>query len=78
MSMIGLAEEEQFSWVQGFFEEPSAILRHNGLYMEIQIDREDSDWEKRKIWVKDILVESALTTIQDCEDSVAAVDMQTK
>ena len=78
-SLDGLADEEKFSGYRGSKEEPSAVLlKHNGLHMEIQIDREDSIGKNEKGGVKDILVESALTTIQDCEDSVAAVDAADK
>lgn len=74
----GLTDEAQFV---GFVNEdnPSSILlKHNGLHIDIQIDPEDPVGAVHPAGVKDVLMESALTTIQDCEDSVAAVDAEDK
>ena len=64
--------------LRGYCGEPAAptsvLLRHNGLHVEIQIDRNHPIGAGDSAGVKDVVLEAALTTIQDCEDSVAAVD----
>ncbi|MDP5071966.1 MAG: malate synthase G, partial [Congregibacter sp.] len=74
-----LAEPAQLRGYRGDPRMPTAILlRHNGLHVEIQIDADSPIGSEDKASVKDLLLESAISTIQDCEDSVAAVDAEDK
>lgn len=78
-SLTELQEEDKFLGYQGEEESPDALLfKNNGLHFEVQIDRTDSIGKTDDAGVKDILMEAALTTIMDCEDSVAAVDAEDK
>ncbi len=78
-SKVTLADTDKFEGYSGDVENPKGILmKNNNLHVEIQIDREDSVGKDDLAGIKDILVESAVTTIQDCEDSVAAVDGEDK
>ena len=78
-SKVGLKDESKFIGFNGEPENPSRILfKNNNLHLEIQVDKEDSVGKDDPAGIKDILIESAVTTIQDCEDSVAAVDAEDK
>ena len=78
-SRTGLKNAAQFIAFQGDAAAPTAVLlKHNGLHFEIQIDASTPVGQTDAAGVKDVLMEAALTTIMDCEDSVAAVDADDK
>ena len=78
-SAAALADSSQFV---GYNEQggslSTVLLRNNGLHIEIQIDRNHPVGEAHPAGVKDVVLEAAVTTIQDCEDSVSAVDVADK
>ncbi len=72
---VGLQEPEKFVGYNGSPEAPTEILiGNNGLHLIIQIDPGHPVGRADAAHVKDVVMESAVTTIQDCEDSVAAAD----
>ena len=75
----GLKDTSQYIGYQDKGEESYNLLfKNNNLHFEIQIDPKHPIGQTDKAGIKDILMESAITTIQDCEDSVAAVDGEDK
>ena len=78
-SKVGLKDNSKFIGYTGEPGNPSGILfKNNKLHLEIQVDREDSVGKDDAAGIKDVLIESAVTTIQDLEDSIAAVDAEDK
>ena len=74
-----LRSQKQFVGYLGDSNNPKSILLiNNGLHFEIQVDYSHNVGSSDKAGVKDIVLEAALTTIMDCEDSVAAVDAEDK
>jgi malate synthase len=78
-TVSGLADPDQFVGFIGSPNDPSSILlRNHGLHVEIKIDRDSRVGGQDLAGVNDVILESALTTIVDFEDSIAAVDAEDK
>ena len=78
-SQTTLANPSQLIGFKGEAQNPSVILlKNNGLHLELQIDHHHPIGQADKAGLKDVVLEAALTTIMDCEDSVAAVDAEDK
>jgi len=78
-SLTTLADTSALVGYQGEPDSPTVVLlKHHGLHVEIHFDRTHPIGKTDAAGIADVVIESAITTIQDCEDSVAAVDAADK
>lgn len=78
-SETGLQDPSQLIGYNGDAAAPDSILlKHNGLHLDVKVDRSSQIGSTDAAGISDIIVEAALTAIMDCEDSVAAVDAEDK
>ncbi|MEM5510229.1 malate synthase G [Pseudoalteromonas sp. AS71] len=78
-SQTTLANPSQLIGYQGEAQNPTVVLlKNNDLHIELHIDHHHMIGQADKAGLKDVVLEAALTTIMDCEDSVAAVDAEDK
>lgn len=73
-----LSDPEHFVGYERLADSIRILLRNHGLHIELVVDRQNPVGQQNPSGISDVILESALTTIQDCEDSVAAVDAEDK